>query len=145
MRALLIGAVAVDHPRAHVVDREECGDRGVGVGELLEDPHAVESTQPASADILGAVDGAHPELSRLTQLLDREVIGRVPLEGMWRKPFGRERRGGLDDDALVVVETARGSGRSSGGHRPQSIVGMTNSAPSLTPDGQRDVTVLVLV
>lgn len=27
----------------------------------------------------------------------------------------------------------------------QFIVGMTNSAPSLTPDGQRDVTVLVLV
>ena len=27
----------------------------------------------------------------------------------------------------------------------QFIVGMTNSAPSLTPDGQREVTVLVLV
>ena len=32
-------------------------------------------------------------------------------------------------------------------HQPtaQFIVGMTNSAPSLTPDGQREVTVLVLV
>jgi len=28
---------------------------------------------------------------------------------------------------------------------PHFIVGMTNSAPSLTPEGQREVTVLVLV
>jgi len=28
---------------------------------------------------------------------------------------------------------------------PQRMVGMTNSAPSLVPDGQRAVTVLVLV
>ena len=33
-----------------------------------------------------------------------------------------------------------------GGNPPyQAIVGMTNSAPSLTPDGQREVTVFVLV
>jgi hypothetical protein len=29
--------------------------------------------------------------------------------------------------------------------RPHRIVGMTNSAPSFVPDGQRDVTVFVLV
>jgi hypothetical protein len=28
---------------------------------------------------------------------------------------------------------------------PHRMVGMTNSAPSLTPDGQREVTVFVLV
>jgi hypothetical protein len=30
-------------------------------------------------------------------------------------------------------------------HAPQFIVGIENSAPSLTPEGQREVTVLVLV
>jgi hypothetical protein len=30
-------------------------------------------------------------------------------------------------------------------HVPQFIVGIENSAPSLTPEGQREVTVLVLV
>ena len=39
-------------------------------------------------------------------------------------------RGGGGADIRIVV---------------QFIVGMTNSAPSLTPDGQREVTVLVLV
>ena len=41
---------------------------------------------------------------------------------------------------LVLVESELHLSR-----RDQFIVGIENSAPSLTPDGQREVTVLVLV
>ena len=58
---------------------------------------------------------------------------------MGRKAFGGECRGGLDDDAVVLIECHES-------HRAgHFIVGMTNSAPSLMPDGQRSVTVFVLV
>ena len=48
--------------------------------------------------------------------------------------------------AIVVVSVSRASAASAKVvNADQSIVGMTNSAPSLMPDGQRVVTVLVLV
>ncbi len=74
------------------------------------------------------------------------MVGRIPFQREGRQFLGRESRCGLDDDAFVTVEP-RDCGLGKCGHlgRTQSIVGMTNSAPSLMPDGQRVVTVFVLV
>ncbi|GLQ81597.1 hypothetical protein GCM10007881_51180 [Mesorhizobium huakuii] len=46
---------------------------------------------------------------------------------------------------MLPRAAAEGGGVSKKTVKRQFIVGMTNSAPSLMPDGQREVTVLVLV
>ena len=129
------------------MDRQERADGRVGVCELLEDPNAVEPGQSTSADVLGTVDGRHAQFGGLPQDIDRKVVRLVPFERERRDLLGGEGRRGLGDDAGVFIEI----GIESCCHRcpsvrpGQSIVGMTNSAPSLMPEGQRVVTVLVLV
>ena len=137
--ALFGGAEGVDHPRAHVVDGQERGDRRVGDGQLLEDAHPVESAQPAAADVVAAVDRRHAEFGGLAQHVDRKVLGGIPFQGVRGEAFGGERGRRLGDDPFVVVQGEQMH------RRLYFIVGMTNSAPSLMPDGHRDVTVLTLV
>ncbi len=87
-----------------------------------------------------------PQFGRLTEFGHRKVFGRIPFQRIRRQLLGREGRRGLDDDAFVTVEPRdRSLGKCGHLGRTQSIVGMTNSAPSLMPDGQRVVMVLVLV
>ena len=52
---------------------------------------------------------------------------------------------GNENGPALSAGAAEGLSRESKNSPRQFIVGMTNSAPSLTPDGQREVTVLVLV
>ena len=86
------------------MDRQERGDRRIGAGQLLEDPHGVEAAQPAAADVLIAVDRRHPKLGGLPQLLDREVMCAVPFQRMRGKPLLGERGRRLGDHAFVVVQ-----------------------------------------
>ena len=82
-----------------------------------------------------------PELGGLAQHVEGEVLGGIPLQRVRRDALLGERGRRLGDDALVVVEAEVVHAI----RQLYFIVGMTNSAPSLMPDGQRCVTVLVLV
>ena len=112
---------------------------GSADGELLEDAHPVESAQPAAADVVAAVDRRHAEFGRLAQHVDREVLARVPFQRVRGDALGGERGRRLGDHAFVVVQAEELH------DQRYFIVGMTNSAPSLMPDGHRCVTVLTLV
>jgi hypothetical protein len=121
------------------VNRQERRGRRVRHGQLLEDPYPVEAAQRAAAHVVATVDRRHPELCRLAQFVDREMLGGIPFQGVGREAFVGERGRCLGDDPFVVVQTKKlHSSR-------YFIVGITNSAPSLMPDGQRSVTVLTLV
>ncbi len=122
------------------IDRNAATGR-VGDGELLEDPHAVQAAQPATARVLLTVDRRHAQLGGLAQHVDGEVLGGVPLQRVRRDALLGELGRRLGDHARVVVEAEVIHGKL----QPYFIVGMENSAPSLMPDGQRCVTVLVLV
>ena len=102
--ALFVGAEGVDHPRAHVVDGQECGGRRVGDGQLFEDPDPVEPTQPAAADVIAAVDCRHAELGGLTQHVARKMLGGIPFQGVRGKAFGGERGRRRGDDPFVIVQ-----------------------------------------
>ena len=67
-----------------------------------------------------------------------------PAERMRRDLLGRKRPRHVADCDLVLVESEMHF-RAPRAVTRQFIVGIENSAPSLTPDGQREVTVLVLV
>jgi len=106
--ALFGGAELVDHPRAHVVDGQECRDRRARDGQLLEDAHPVEPAQPAAAHVLAAVDRRHPEFGGLAQHVGRKVLGGVPFQGVRGDALGGEGRRRLGDDPFVVVEGIHG-------------------------------------
>ena len=123
------------------MDRKERGDRRIGVGELLEDPHAVEASQSRTADVVAAVHRAHAQLGGLPQYVDREVFALVPFEG----------KGAILRAAKAAAVSTRTRSSSSrpemspetgamSAHRRDHELG-----PVLIPDGQRDVTVLVFV
>ena len=80
--ALDLIAEGVDHPGAHVVDRDERGDRGAAGGELLEDDRGVEPRHRRAADVLADVDRADAELCGRLDHVDREVFGLVPFQRM---------------------------------------------------------------
>ena len=102
--ALLGGTERVDHPRAHIVNRQERRDRRAGHRQLLEDPHAVQAAQRTAAHIIAAVDRRHAQASRLAQLVGRKVMRRIPFQRVRGEPFGRERSRRLGDHPLVVVK-----------------------------------------
>ena len=136
--ALLARAVRIDHPRAHVVDGQECRDGGVGGGQLFEDANGVDAAQPAAAGVFTAVDRRHAELGGLAQFVDRKVMRLVPFQCVWGKTLFGERGRRLGDHAFVVIQTEELHGCA------YFIVGIENSAP-WEPAGQRWVTVLTLV
>ena len=137
---MLGGAVGVNHPRTHVVNRDEGRDRRVGDRQFLEDPNSIQPAQPAAADVFSAVDGSHAQLRGLAHHVDGEVFVVIPLQCVRCDAFGRECGGGLRNHPLVIIECHECH------YGPlYFIVGMTNSAPSLMPDGQRSVTVFTLV
>jgi hypothetical protein len=86
------------------VNGQKCGDRRIGDGQLLEDADPVESTQPAAADVIAAVDRRHAEFGGLAQHVCRKVLGGIPFQCVRGKAFGRERGRGLGDDAFVIVQ-----------------------------------------
>lgn len=134
--ALRVVAEPVDHPADHVVDGQIARDRRAAGGERLEDERRVQPAESGAARVLGDVHPAHAELCRLAEHVDGEVLGLVPFQRVRGEVLRREVRGGSR-----AMRAARRRVSSS----PQLIVGMTKLAPSLTPPGQREVTVLVLV
>src|SRR5262249_46749634 len=73
----------------------------------------------------------------LARLSWPDCLGQIVVaRGSWPEGLGRQWRGaGEGERAWPTLQAASG----------HFMVGMTNSAPSLTPEGQREVTVLVLV
>ncbi len=112
--ALFVRAVAVDHPRAHVVDGQERRDGRVGGGQLLEDADRVDAAQAAAAGVFTAVDRRHAQLGCLAQFVDREVMRLVPLQCVWGKALLGERGRRLGDHAFVVVQAEELHGSTSG-------------------------------
>ena len=160
---LPLGVIAegIDHPRRHVVDGDEGRHRRAALRQRLEDQRRVEPGQRRAADVVADVDAADAERGRLAHHVDRKMLLLVPADRMRRDLFRGEGPRHLANRYLVLVESEM--------HLPpaptlflrmihsgkpvstfpndarQFIVGMENSAPSLTPDGQREVIVLVLV
>ncbi len=86
------------------MDGQECGGRRVRHRQLLEDPHAVQAAQRTAAHVVATVDRCHAELRRLTQFVDREMVGGIPFQGMRSQAFVGECCRRLGDDAFVVVQ-----------------------------------------
>src|SRR5881227_1424822 len=85
---------------------------------------------------------------RLAHHIDREMLLLIPADRMRRDLFRGEIPRHIANRNLVLVESelhlVPAPVLSDHAHA-QFIVGIENSAPSLTPEGQRAVTVLVLV
>ena len=96
-----------------------------------------------ATDILADVDAAHAEGCRLAHHVDGEMLVLVPAQRVRRDLLRRERQRHVANRDLILVQSELHPGLAL--ERITCIIGMTNSAPSLTPDGQREVTVLVLV
>lgn len=82
------------------------------------------------------VDSAEAERGGSADDVDGEVLVLVPGHGVRGELFLGEVEGDFGEGELVLGE---------GGHGAHPIVGMVKLAPSLTPEGQREVTVLVRV
>jgi hypothetical protein len=91
---------------------------------------------------------ADTERRRLAHHVNREMLLLIPADRMRRDFFRGEIPRHIANRNLVLVERKLHL-MSAPVHETvalaQFIVGIENSAPSLTPDGQRAVTVLVLV
>ncbi len=157
--AQLVGTELVDHPRGHVVDRQEGGGGDVAIGQGFKDQGRVQPPQARPADILAHIDAGEAQLGRLAQGLDRKVLLLVPAGRVGGEFGGGELPRRILDRALVLVQVkahatsvsamdaAMTTYRSSPQRRPipYFIVGMTKAESSLMPSGQRAVTVLTLV
>ena len=117
-----------------------------------------------AADVVADIDAADAEARRLAHHVDRKMLLLVPAHRMRRDFLRGEFPRHIANRNLVLVESelhvaalsdtvsrlsgSAGSicaGQPGMTMRTQFIVGIENSAPSLTPEGQRAVTVLVLV
>ena len=85
-----------------------------------------------------------PSAGGLAHHVDREMLLLVPAQRMRRDLLRGEFPRHVANRHLVLVESEMHL-RVPGCDARQFIVGIENSAPSLTPDGQREVIVLVLV
>ena len=112
--------------------------------QRLEDQRRVEAGHGGAADVVLDVDAAHAERGGLAHHVDREMLFLVPAERMRRDLLRGEFARHVANRHLVLVESELHFLASAMTAR-QFIVGIENSAPSLTPDGQREVIVLVLV
>ena len=151
-----------DHPGAHVVNRQEGRHRGTRHRERFEDQRRIEPRQSGAALFLGHVDGAEAEGREFGEDLAGNGAVLLPLMGEGRDLLGAEAARHVENGFLLrsqgeihrLPPLATHVDRS--GFPPPApagifergsyrIVGMTNSAPSLIPEGQREVTVLVRV
>ncbi|MNE14333.1 hypothetical protein D3C80_1072090 [compost metagenome] len=103
-RPQLVRAEAVDHPRRHVVDRDEGRRRHVAARQLLEDQRRLDPAQAHAAVFLARIDAGEAHLGGGLQHIDREMLVLVPA-GRVRRQFGLgEGAGGVLNGALVVGE-----------------------------------------
>ncbi len=103
--ALHVGAVRVDHPRDHVVDRDERRDRRVGLRKLFDDRDGVRTAEGGAADVLADVDAAEAELG-VAERFTREVFVLIPFERV-RREFGLCEVTHRLDDRGALVRTHR--------------------------------------
>ncbi len=101
---------------------------------------ASDAAQFTATHVFTNVDTAHPQGRRLTEDVHREMLGLIPLHCVGRQMLGREVAGSVTNRPLVIGQSKHGK------CSDQFIVGMTKwLVSSFLPEGQRCVTVLVLV
>ena len=125
------------------MDRDERRHGRTARRQRLEDQRGVETGHGGAADVVPDVDAAHAEAGGLAHHVDGKMLFLVPAQRVRRDLLGGEVARHVANRDLILVESEL---------HPRApaptryfIVGIENSAPSLTPDGQREVTVLVLV
>ena len=91
------GAVRVDHPRDHVVDRDVGGDRGSPFASSSKIATVSERLRPDAADVLAHVDAAEPELAGQRSASRGKVLLLIPLQRVRRELGLGEVADGLDD------------------------------------------------
>ena len=97
-------AVGVDHPRAHVVDRQERRDRGAGHAQRLEDQRRVEARKPRAAVLFADVDAPEPEQPDLVPELARDGAFSLPRRRMRRDLLLPEGVGHVEDGGLFFAQ-----------------------------------------
>ena len=97
-------AEAVDHPRRHVVDRDEGAGRGAAIGHGLHDQSRLQPPQPDAARFLGHIDRAEAQLRGRADRVAREDMLLVPLGRVRRDRIGGELPRHILDLALLVGE-----------------------------------------
>ena len=102
--ALLIRPERVDHPRRHVVDRDEGGGRSAALGQFLEDHRGVGARQRRPADIVAHIDAAEPQFGRLAQRIHREMAVGIPFPGKGLHVLGGKLRGDRLKGPLILAE-----------------------------------------
>ncbi len=73
-RPLLVRAVGVDHPGAHVVDRQEGRDGRATLRQRLEDQGRLDPPEAGAAGFLANVDPRHAQRGGFTERADREIL-----------------------------------------------------------------------
>src|SRR5690606_19428866 len=103
MRALLSIGEAVDHPRAHIVDRQERRRRNAAARQLFEDQRRIETREPRAAMLLAYIDAGKAQPRELLQ--DTAVEPLVfPARRVRTQFFLRKRARGFDNKLLVFRE-----------------------------------------
>jgi hypothetical protein len=101
---LLVAAETVDHPRRHIVDRDEAGEARAGLGQRLEHQHRVQAPERGAAEIVADIDAAQAERTRLAYHGGGEELAFVPVERVRRDASFGEGLRRVADRALVLGE-----------------------------------------
>ena len=104
------GPERVDHPGAHVVDRDESGDRRAARRKRLEDQRGVEARKGGAADVLAHIDRRHAERCGFPDHVDGKMLLLVPFERVRRKPIAREGLRHFADRDLILAKGEGGHG-----------------------------------
>ena len=86
----LIAGEAVDHPRGHVVDRDERTGRGAAIGHGFHDQRGFEAAEADAARFLADVDRTEAELRALLDHIDGKVRLFIPFTREGRDVVGGE-------------------------------------------------------
>ena len=123
------------------MDRDERRNGRTSGCECLEDQCGIETRQRRTADIVANIDAADAERRRFPHHVDGEKLFLVPFQRKGRDFLSSEFASHVANRYLILSECELHVAR----FVLRQLVGIAKSAPSLTPDGQREVTVLVLV
>ena len=95
-------AIGIDHPRRHVVNRDEGAGRRAAMGHRLHDQRRLQPPQPDAARFLAHIDRAKAEFGGRLDGIDGENMLLVPLAGERRDAIGGETPRHFLDGTLVV-------------------------------------------